>query len=60
MINVSTFLDEWSAQMAQTALESHGIESFIVKDDCGGMRPSLHMATGVRIDGEGGRRKESV
>ena len=37
------------AQIAKTYLESEGIESFIVKDDLGGMQPSFQMTLGVKL-----------
>ena len=46
---VATFSSEMDADMARMRLESCGIDSFVAKDDCGGMRPWLQPITGVRL-----------
>ena len=48
-ICVATFSNELEADMARMSLDSHGIDSFVSKDDCGGMRPWLQPITGVRL-----------
>ena len=48
-ICVATFSSELDADMARMNLDSNGIDSFISKDDCGGMRPWLQPITGVRL-----------
>ncbi len=46
---IATASSEIEADMVHMRLESFGIESFITKDDCGGMRPWLQPITGVRL-----------
>jgi len=46
---VATFSSEMEADMARMRLDSSGIESFVAKDDCGGMRPWFQPLTGVRL-----------
>jgi len=48
-ICVATFSSELEADMARMNLDSNGIDSFVSKDDCGGMRPWLQPITGVRL-----------
>jgi hypothetical protein len=43
------YATEFDASIDQEHLESHGIESFISKDDAGGMRPHLQLTMGVRL-----------
>ncbi|HET6268303.1 MAG TPA: hypothetical protein VFG11_11345 [Acidobacteriota bacterium] len=37
------------AELAKTKLDSFGIDSYITKDDAGGMNPMLQFSRGVRI-----------
>lgn len=46
---LTTFSSEIEAEILKSKLESAGIESFIFKDDCGGMRPHLQLTDGVRL-----------
>ncbi|MBU1695024.1 MAG: DUF2007 domain-containing protein [Verrucomicrobia bacterium] len=46
---ITTYSLEMPAEMARMVLEANGIEAFISKDDCGGMRPYLQAVTGVRL-----------
>jgi hypothetical protein len=46
---LTTYSAEMPAEMARMVLEANGIEAFISKDDCGGMRPYLQPVTGVRL-----------
>ena len=39
-----TFLNHFDVELARMALEAAGIQCFIRRDDCGGMRPHLWMA----------------
>ena len=48
-ICIAMYLSEFEAEMAKMKLELNGIESFITKDDCGGMQPYLQALTGVRL-----------
>ena len=49
LITLRTFTSRAEAELARTALEAYGIECIIGSDDCGGQRPSLTMANGVRL-----------
>jgi hypothetical protein len=46
-----TFSSEIEAKMAQKQLEESGVESFVFKDDAGGMEPHLQRTNGVRLVG---------
>jgi len=48
LVVIRTYLNDFEAEIAQTALEAAGIESMIQSDDCGGMRPHLWMG-GIAI-----------
>ena len=43
LVVIRTYINDFDAEVAQTALEAAGIESMIQSDDCGGMRPHLWM-----------------
>jgi len=40
---IRTFVNNFDAELARTALEAAGIDSMIRADDCGGVRPHLWM-----------------
>ena len=46
---VASYSTEVEAQIGQAILESHGISSIILRDDAGGMLPSLHILKAVRL-----------
>ncbi len=46
---IATFPSEMDADMARMRLDASGIDTFIAKDDCGGMQPWLQPITGVRL-----------
>ena len=46
---VKVFSNEMDASIAQQVLQDSGIESFIFKDDAGGMEPQLQLTNGVRL-----------
>lgn len=46
---VRTYGSEMEAELARTHLRAAGIESFILKDDCGGMEIPLQLTNGVRL-----------
>jgi hypothetical protein len=46
---IKVFSNEMDAAMAQELLHNSGIESFIFKDDAGGMEPYLQLTNGVRL-----------
>ena len=48
LVRVGTFLNHIEADLAKSALEAAGIESMILSDDCGGVRPHLWMG-GIRL-----------
>lgn len=48
LIVVAEFPNRIDAEIAQSALESAGIESFVSADDAGGLRPNLWLS-GVRL-----------
>ena len=49
LVTVHTFLDRIEADLAQSALEAAGIESFVRADDCAGLRPHLALSQGVEV-----------
>ena len=46
---VESFENEIDAEIAKARLEAEDIEASIVKDDAGGMFPSLQQTAGVRL-----------
>ncbi len=48
-ITIRTYTREVAAQLALIELEADGIEAAISADDCGGSRPELQVASGVRL-----------
>jgi Putative prokaryotic signal transducing protein len=46
---VESFENEIDAEIAKARLEAENIEANIVKDDAGGMFPSLQQTSGVRL-----------
>jgi hypothetical protein len=48
-VTVGTYSTELEAQLAQATLESNGIASIILRDDAGGMLPSLHVLVNVKL-----------
>lgn len=46
---VGNYENEIEAEIAKGRLESSGIPAFIIKDDGGGMLPSLQNAEGVQL-----------
>lgn len=46
---VGKYKNEIDAEIAKGHLESSGIPAFIIKDDGGGMFPSLQSAEGVQL-----------
>jgi len=49
LVTIRTFGSEVEAILAKSALEAFGIDCMIGSDDCGGQRPSLAMANGIRL-----------
>ncbi len=52
---IERFENEVDAEIAKAHLESEGIDASIVKDDAGGMLPSLQQSAGVRLLVDAGR-----
>lgn len=48
LVVVGTFLRQFEADLARSALAAAGIDSIIRSDDCGGMRPHLWMG-GIQL-----------
>jgi hypothetical protein len=48
LVTVRTFLNRIEAELALSALEAAGIDAVMLRDDCGGVRPSLWL-TGVDL-----------
>ncbi len=46
---IATFSTEIDAELLKGKLNSSGIDSFIFKDDCGGMRPHMQITDGVQL-----------
>ena len=49
LVTIRTFVDELEANLAKSRLQAAGIDSMLGRDDCGGMRPSLTWAQGIRL-----------
>jgi len=49
LITVAIFISDFEAEIAKGKLRSSGIDSFIFKDDCGGMRPHMLLTAGVQL-----------
>jgi hypothetical protein len=49
IVTVASYATEVEAQIAQATLEANGVSSIILRDDAGGMLPSLHVLVGVKL-----------
>ena len=49
LVTVRTFSDQFSADVAKTALDVAGIECVIRSDDAGGIQPGMWMGNGVAL-----------
>jgi hypothetical protein len=49
IVTIGSYSTEVEAQIAQAALEANGISSIILRDDAGGMLPSLHILANVKL-----------
>jgi hypothetical protein len=49
LITIRTFSTEFEALVAKSALEAAGVDCMLSRDDCGGLRPSLTMAQGIKL-----------
>jgi hypothetical protein len=59
LVTIRTFASESEALIAKAALDSFGIDSTLGSDDCGGQRPSLTMANGIRLVVRAGDAEEA-
>ena len=46
---IRSYPSEVEAQLAQVVLDAHGIPSMLLRDDMGGMQPTLTLLSGVRL-----------
>lgn len=46
---IRTFANEAEAHLAQTVLDANGIDSFLIRDDAGGMMPWLQWLHPIRL-----------
>jgi hypothetical protein len=46
---IRSYPSELEAQLAQAVLDAHGIPSMLLRDDAGGMQPTLTLLSGVRL-----------
>ena len=49
MVIVREFVNEMEALIARSVLEAHGIPAVVLRDDAGGMLPSMHLLYPVRL-----------
>jgi hypothetical protein len=49
IVTVGSYSTEVEAQVAQATLEANGVSSIILRDDAGGMLPSLHILANVKL-----------
>jgi hypothetical protein len=49
IVTIRTFASELEARLAKAVLAANGIPSAVVRDDAGGMLPSLTFVRGVRL-----------
>ena len=49
IVTIGSYSTEVEAQIAQATLEANGVSSIILRDDAGGMLPSLHILANVKL-----------
>lgn len=49
MIIVREYVNEMEALVARSVLEAHGIPAVVLRDDAGGMLPSMHVLYPARL-----------
>ena len=49
MVIVREYINEMEALVARSVLEAHGIPAVVLRDDAGGMLPSMHMLYPARL-----------
>jgi hypothetical protein len=57
---IRTFANEIEAQVAQAVLDANGIDSFLIRDDAGGMMPWLQWLHPIRLVVREGDSLEAV
>jgi hypothetical protein len=57
---IRTFANEIEAQVAQAVLDANGIDSFLIRDDAGGMMPWLQWLHPIRLVVREGDSVEAV
>ncbi len=57
---IRTFANEIEAQVAQAVLDANGIDSFLIRDDAGGMMPWLQWLHPIRLVVREGDSMEAV
>jgi hypothetical protein len=49
IVVIREYTSELDAQIAQSVLDANGISAAIIRDDAGGMMPSLHLLIPIRL-----------
>jgi hypothetical protein len=49
LVTIRVFVNEFDAKLAKSVLQATGVESMLISDDCGGMRPFLSMTQGIKL-----------
>jgi len=49
LVTIRTYINEFEAIVAKSALEAAGIACMLSADDCAGLQPSLSMAQGISL-----------
>ena len=49
MVIVREYINEMEALVARSVLEAHGIPAVVLRDDAGGMLPSMHVIYPARL-----------
>ncbi len=49
LVTIRTYINEFEAIVAKSALEAAGVACMLSADDCAGLQPSLSMAQGISL-----------
>ena len=49
LVTIASFSSDFEAEIARGKLRASGIDSFVFKDDCGGMRPHMLLTAGIQL-----------
>lgn len=49
LVTIASYLTDIDAEMDKGKLTSSGVDAFVFKDDCGGMRPHMQLTAGVLL-----------